>query len=113
MPINDDSVRVLAERYSVSREVILRRLLDKRLVTQQSYEQMVEQWQNEAGGRSGKGGDYYRTKGVYLGERYLELVFSRLYQNKISVDQLADYLGVKAKNIAGMEALLFPKGAAA
>jgi len=36
-----------------------------------------------------------------------------LYQNKISVDQLADYLGVKAKSIAGMEALLFAQGAAA
>lgn len=111
--INDDSVSGLAVRYSVSREVILRRLLDKRLVTLQSYEYMIAQWRKEAGGRSGMGGDYYRTKGVYLGERYLELAFSRLYQNKISVDQLADYLGVKAKNIAGMEALLFSKGTAA
>jgi len=113
MPINEDNVGALAARYRVSREVILRRLLDKRLVTQPYYEQRVEQWQKEARGRSGEGGDYYHTKGVYLGERYLELVFSRRYQNKISVDQLADYLGVKAKNIPGMEALLFPKGVAA
>ena len=115
MSINEESVRAFAGQYGVSREVILRKLYDRNLVPQQFYEQKVEQWQNEAKGRSGGGGDYYRTKGVYLGERYLELVFSRLYQNKISVDQLADYLGVKAnaKRIAGMEALLFPKGTAA
>jgi Zn-dependent peptidase ImmA (M78 family) len=113
MPINEDSIRALADQYSVSREVILRRLRDKQLVSSQYYEQMVAQWRSSGKGKRSKGGDPYRTKGAYLGERYLELVFSRLYQNKISVDQLADYLGVKAKNIAGMEELLFPKGAAA
>ena len=59
---------------------------------------------------AGKGGDYYRTQGAYLGERYLGTVFSRYYQNRISLEQLADYLGVKVKNIPGMENLLFPKG---
>jgi len=113
MPINEDSIRALAEQYSVSREVIARRLYEKHLMTQQSYDQMVRQWRTEATGRSGAGGNYYLTQGAYLGERYLELAFSRLYQNKISVDQLADYLGVKAKSIAGMEALLFAQGAAA
>lgn len=112
-PINEDLISALADRYSVSREVILRRLLDKHLVSQQFYEQLVEEWQSEAKVKSGTGGDYYRTKRSYLGERYLELAFSRLYQNKISNDQLADYLGVKVKNIAGMEALLFQKEASA
>lgn len=112
MPLNETTINSLANQYSVSREVILRRLLDKQLVTSHFYEQMVEQWQNGEPGKKGSGGDYYRTQGAYLGEHYLELAFSRLYQNKISVDQLADYLGVKVSNISGMEALLFPKGAA-
>lgn len=110
MPINEDSIRALADQYCVSREVILRRLLDKQLVTQRIYEQMVRRWGKEAKGGTEGGGNYYLTQGAYLGERYLELAFSRLYQNKITRDQLADYLGVKAKNIPGMEALLFPKG---
>jgi len=112
MPIHEDGISALADQYRVSREVILRRLRDKGLVTQQFYEQLVEGWQKKTKNKSDAGGNYYRTKGVYLGERYLELAFSRLYQNKISVDQLADYLGVKVKNITGMEALLFSKGAA-
>ena len=112
IPINDTTVSTLANQYSVSREVILRRLLDKQLITRSYYERMVEEWQNNWSGRAGSGGDYYRTQGTYLGERYLELAFSRLYQNRISVDQLAEYLGVKVNNVPGMEALLFPRGAA-
>ncbi len=111
-PINETNINIWADQYSVSREVILRRLLDKGQLTTQDYDQMVAQWRSSGSGKRGEGGDYYRTKGVYLGERYLELAFSRLYQNKISVDQLADYLGVKVNNIPGMEALLFPKQAA-
>jgi Zn-dependent peptidase ImmA (M78 family) len=113
MYINEDQIENLSERYKVSREVILRRLLDKELVSQQYYEKKVEEWHSESKGRSGDHGNYYLTKRTYLGERYLELAFSRLYQNKITTDQLADYLGVKAKNIAGMEALLYSKGVSA
>jgi len=113
IPITEDSVTQLADTYNVSREVILRRLLDKSEVTQQIYEQMAERWINEAKRRTGKGGDYYYTKGAYLGDRYLELAFDRWYQRKISVDQLADYLGVKTTYIKGMEALLSAKWAAA
>jgi Zn-dependent peptidase ImmA (M78 family)/DNA-binding XRE family transcriptional regulator len=108
--ISDDSIDDLASLYCVSREVILRKLYDRKMVSQQFYEQEVKEWRKKSKGKTGKGGDYYRTKGAYLGERYIELVFSRLYQNKISVDQLADYLGVKVKNVPGMEALLFHKG---
>ncbi|MBX3054836.1 MAG: ImmA/IrrE family metallo-endopeptidase [Anaerolineae bacterium] len=111
--INETTISTLANQYSVSREVILRRLLDKKLVTPQLYEQLVEEWRNNVVDKQGSGGDYYRTQGAYLGERYLELVFGRLYQNKISVEQLADYLGVKTSSVPGMEALILPRGAGA
>ncbi|MBE7533995.1 MAG: ImmA/IrrE family metallo-endopeptidase [Ardenticatenaceae bacterium] len=113
MLINEATISTLANQYSVSREVILRRLLDKKLVTPQHYEQLVEEWCNNVVDKQSGGGDYYRTQGAYLGERYLELVFRRLYQNKISVEQLADYLGVKASSVPGMEALILPGGAGA
>jgi len=109
--INDESIQELAEIYHVSREVILRKLLDRKLVEQAFYEEKVRDWTQSATKSSGKGGDYYRNMGAYLGERYLETAFSRYYQNRISVEQLADYLGVKVKNVPGMENLLFPKGA--
>jgi len=111
--INDESIQELAETYHVSREVILRKLLARKLVEQAVYEERARDWTQSAKTSSGKGGDYYRTMGAYLGERYLGTAFSRYYQNRISVEQLADYLGVKVKNVPGMENLLFPRGVTA
>lgn len=109
--INDLSVQDLAGKYKVSREVILRKCLDRRLISRDYYTKKAEQWTYEARKRiTGPGGNYYATKGAYLGEGYLSLAFSRYYQKKISINQLADYLGVKAKNISGMESVLFNKG---
>ncbi len=107
--IDDRSIEKLADQYSVSREVILRKCLDLKLVDENYYTQKVKEWEDIAIQRPSRksGGNPYRTKGAYLGNNYLSLVFSRYYQNKISVNQLADYLGVKAKNIPGYEALLF------
>ncbi len=110
--ISDSTIADLASRYCVSREVILRKFYDRRLVGKQFYEQKVKEW-IKVRVKSGKGGDYYRNKRVYLGEPYIELVFSQLYQNRISIEQLADYLGVKVKNVPGMEELLFTKGGGA
>jgi Zn-dependent peptidase ImmA (M78 family) len=110
VPVNEENIGKWAETYSVSREVVLRRLADQGRVTGQVYQQYVTRWRQGAKGRGGSGGDYYLTKGVYLGEKYLERAFSRYYQRRITVDQLAGYLGVKVGKVPGMEALLFPKG---
>lgn len=109
--INDKSIQNLASRYCVSREVILRKFLNRQIINQQYYEQKVKQWAKDAKGKSGKGGNYYFTKKVYLGEHYLDMAFGRYYQNKISAKQLANYLGIKVKNITGMESVSINKGA--
>lgn len=111
--IDDESIQQLSDRYHVSREVILRKLLDRKLVDEALYREKVRDWTQSAKTSSGKGGDYYKIMGTYLGARYLGTAFSRYYQNRISVEQLADYLGVKVKNVPGMESVLFPKGATA
>ena len=85
-------------------------LLDQGRVRQQDYEQQVQQWSKDQMGSGGTGGDYYRTKGAYLGERYIELVFSHYHQGHISVEQAADYLGARAKNVHRIEEWLFNQG---
>jgi hypothetical protein len=35
----------------------------------------------------------------------MRLVFGRYYQGQINLEQVADYLGVKTKSVAGLEAL--------
>ena len=111
--VNHESIQELAGTYHVSREVILRKLLDRGLVEQTAYDDMVREWAQSATGNSGRGGNYYRTQAAYLGERYLSTAFSKYYQNRISVEQLADYLGVKVSNVPGMENLLFTREATA
>lgn len=108
--INDRSISELAELYCVSREAILRRFLDRRQVSWEYYQEKRSQWLGDMRDRSGSGGNHYLTKGAYLGERYIELVFSRYHQNRITLEQTAEYLGEKAKNVPGMEAWLFRRG---
>lgn len=114
LKIDDASIENLSKRYKVSREVILRKFLNRGLVSKDYYSRKAEQWADEARkARERKtkesGGSYYANKGVYLGEGYLSLAFSRYFQNKISINQLADYLGVKVKSIPGIESFFLNK----
>ncbi len=111
--VDEKGIDDLSKLYKVSREVILRKFLDRGVIDGRYYQKMISKWARHAPKRSGAGGDYYRTKGAYLGRHYLELAFSRYYQRKISIEQLANYLGVKVKNVTGMESLLFDGGATA
>lgn len=112
--IDDRAISDWAELYCVSREVILRRLFDWKQVNQQYYEKKIRQWLEErktgGGGGGGGGGDHYLTKGAYLGERYIEAVISHYHQGRITVEQAADYLGEKTRNVPGMEKWLFRQG---
>lgn len=106
--INDPSIQALARRYHVSREAVLRRILDRGMVQQAYYEAKVKQWADETE-NGGSSGDYYATQSTYLGERYLQLVFSKHYQGRLTLEQVADYLGVRTKSVAGLEALMLRK----
>ena len=108
--ISETLIQKMAKQYCVSREVILRKFLDRNLIEQSYYERQTKEWARAVPSKSGSGGNYYLTKGTYVGEHYIDLAFSRYLQKKISVDQLANYLGVKVKNVTGMELQLFNRG---
>jgi Zn-dependent peptidase ImmA (M78 family)/transcriptional regulator with XRE-family HTH domain len=92
----------IAATFHVSREMIFRRFLDRRLIDQETYAAAAERWaeQHQAGG---SGGDYYWTKLSYLGRDYVALALSQYRQNRISESQLADYLDTKPKNLVSLE----------
>ena len=100
----------LANLYNVSREVILRKYLDMNIVDEAFYIEKVRIWADQAKKskevQKGKiQGNYYTTKTAYLGKHFMNLVFSKYYQKKISTEQVADYLGVKTNHMAQYEAL--------
>jgi Zn-dependent peptidase ImmA (M78 family) len=104
---DDQTISNLAFAYKVSREVILRRLLDMGLVKQERYEQDVKRWLDEyeakAAAEKSGGGNYHATQATYLSEKFAQLAFSNYYRGAISVEQLANHLNVSVKNIPGLE----------
>jgi Zn-dependent peptidase ImmA (M78 family)/transcriptional regulator with XRE-family HTH domain len=101
----DESTTQLATYYGVSREVILRKLLDRRIVSQEYYEEMAQRWiqEFEESRKSGGGGNYYYTQAEYLGDRFMNLAFSQYYDGKVSLQELASYLNIRAKSVEGLE----------
>ena len=97
----EDRVEALAERYSVSRESVLRRFLDRGEVTLEEYRRRARQWAGQR--RDEGGGNHYWTKIAHLGTAYINLAFSRYHQNRITEVELADYLDTKAKHLSKLE----------
>ena len=114
---DDTAVEELAGYYKVSRPVILLRLVNRGILTQDDYRQKTVQWTEEyesylegrAGGESSGGGNYYNTHAVYLGYRFIELAFSRYHQGQCSIEELADHLSIKVKNLPRLEDCLLRK----
>jgi len=99
---------LLANTYNVTREVILRKFLDQGRVEQEYYYAQVDLWKKRIISKKPKNGEnYYFTQGAYLGVKYIEKAFSQYYQERITTERLADYLGVKVKNLPGVESLVF------
>jgi Zn-dependent peptidase ImmA (M78 family) len=105
------SVADLSRRFKVSQLVIWRRLRDTNRISHAMYEDAHQRALAEERQPRDRGGDYYNNQLAYLGRPYVGLALSRYYQNKITEEQLADYLNIKPKNIAPLEER-FLRGAA-
>ena len=106
--LNDDNINLLARRYRVSREVVLRRCLNQSWIEDAFYSEKIRLWNVQALERSeaSGGGNYYANQGTYLGAKYTALAFRGYYQGAYDIDQLSQYLDVKASNVVGLETWL-------
>jgi len=91
----------LASRYAVSREAILRRFLDQGRVSKVFYENRAKLWASQK--KESSGGSYYYNQGAYISDRFAREVIGRHYRHQISLEQAADFLGIKPKNYSGFE----------
>jgi Zn-dependent peptidase ImmA (M78 family) len=112
---SDSTVQEIAERYCVSREMVLRRALDKGWIARNHYEQKAREWNEEyeyrqERGTGGGGGNYYHSQAAYLGQSYMRLAFGEYYRGRLSASELADYLGVRASSLDGLEAQVRARG---
>jgi len=103
----------LASHFSVSREVILRKYLDRGLVTASYYEKLAAKWAKQGQENRGKpsgGGNYYYNQKAYLGERYINLVYGKYYESKIAADSVAEYLNVPERSLPAFEHFVLEGG---
>jgi Zn-dependent peptidase ImmA (M78 family) len=91
----------LANRYGVSREAILRHFLDLGRVGKAFYENKAKFWAAQK--QQGGGGNWYLNQGTYISDRFAKEVVSRHYRHQISLEQAADFLGIKPKSYVGFE----------
>lgn len=110
--IDDDLLSRLAGKFSVSREVVLRKCLDLGYINQAFYEKKVSEWEIQRSKRNNSESHafYYPTQGAYLSSRYVETAFSKYYQGSISKSQLADYLGMKETSVSKFESHVLHRG---
>lgn len=104
---NEESIEKLANRYSVSKEVILRKYLNHNIIDQEEYVSKKNNFNKEylrykdinKKGKDKSGGNYYNTQVAYKGIHYVALTLNKYYTHKISVTQLSNYLDMKISSI--------------
>jgi Zn-dependent peptidase ImmA (M78 family)/transcriptional regulator with XRE-family HTH domain len=106
-PDLDRIVSQVASMFRVSREVILRRLLDHGRVSEASYLEKVHEWRRDYfRDDRGGGGSYYANLGTYLSGAFLTAALFQYHSGHLSIGDLADKLGMKAQRVARFEDFL-------
>jgi Zn-dependent peptidase ImmA (M78 family) len=100
-------VPLLAEKYSVSREVILRKFLDNDVISTEYYSLKSSEWNSDfLRGKERKGGDWYLTQLSYLGEGFTRLAFEYYHSGLLSIEQLGQHLNMNSKNLEKLESYM-------
>jgi Zn-dependent peptidase ImmA (M78 family) len=100
VPIGRPLAAQLAGYFSVSREVIYRKFLDRGLIDADEYSAAAKEWAAQMKPKDAESsGNYYNSQHAYLGQRYIDLAFTRYYQRRFDRGQLAEYLNIKPKNL--------------
>ena len=109
----DNEIWEWAEEYKVSHQVILRRFLDNGLVSKNYYHGKVSilEQESQIGESYSSGGPVplNTRRANYLGDKYLTRTFQKYYEDRIDEHQLADYLGIKLKDIGELENVLLKR----
>lgn len=104
--LTNEVLRIIADTYHVSREVVLRRFLDMKIIDPHFYNRKTAEWLELAVATKKKseatktaGGSYDNTKMSYLGDAYLSLVLKQYYNGFIGMEQASNYLDVPVKSL--------------
>lgn len=101
----------IAKQFSTSKEVIARRLLSLRVMSQDRYEvlrsEFIEEYKRLAAQRESFPVPYhYKVLGTN-GIEFTKMVLSAYHQDKITSSALSDYLSMKLKHLPNIESEVF------
>jgi Zn-dependent peptidase ImmA (M78 family)/transcriptional regulator with XRE-family HTH domain len=103
----ESDIRLLAEKYSVSQEVVLRRLLTLGRISQSFYQQrrqeLIDGYRREAARAKGGFPPYHLLKTRDLGRAFIRLVLEAYHTEAINSSDVAEMLGVKLKHLPTIE----------
>ncbi|MFH0829274.1 MAG: XRE family transcriptional regulator [Candidatus Kerfeldbacteria bacterium] len=110
----DDELARLAQIYSTSKEVVLRRLLSMRRTTDAFYrrkrEQFIRELEDQERSRGKKTKPGFLTPDVEVvsqtGKGFVRLTLEAFRQGRITASTLSDYLGVRLKHIPSIEEMV-------
>lgn len=96
---NTEEIQTLADKFKVSRYVIIRRLLDSKLISKAKYQGYVLKFDNEFKKLPNKksGGDYSRNLNFRMDRNFFKYVQSALNSQKITYTDAFDIIGVGYK----------------
>ena len=103
---SDEALALLASRFHVSREVILRRLLTNNLTTEDFYRRKRDQFQGEYESRQKSEGGFSSPPQEALslaGTSFVQLVLNSYYQEKITSSDVSDFLEVRLRHLPAIE----------
>jgi len=105
---DDEEVRFLADRYGVSREVLLRRLLICGRTTEEFYRarrrELLREYEALEQQRQPGFAPPHRVAVSVAGTFFVRLVLSSYYQDKITASDVADFLEIRLKHLKTIEA---------
>jgi Zn-dependent peptidase ImmA (M78 family)/DNA-binding XRE family transcriptional regulator len=108
---SDEELQRLARRFSASRFVVLRRLLTAGRTTAAFYREKYGEWVAAARARSAKketegGPPPDRAAVAERGQTFVRLVLQSYYQDRITLSDVSEYLGVRLKHLSKIEQAL-------
>lgn len=92
----------LSKLYTVSKEVILRKIIDNHFYSPDIYQILVDKWNNELNNipKRKQMGNFYNNKITYLGKNYVSIVFKEYFSHSISLSQASNFLMIKPKSFS-------------
>ncbi|MGH2703706.1 MAG: ImmA/IrrE family metallo-endopeptidase [Actinomycetota bacterium] len=110
---DESEIRTLSQRFRVSREVIVRRLLNQGMTSQDFYREKREQYQEQLRKSKAPAPGFAPPHTMALasaGPTFTSLVLSTYGQGKITASDVSDYLGIRLKHLPKIEEQLGAKG---